>query len=166
MNHYRTITMVVITLILTGIAGCISQKPEPVIITIDMTEYAFTPNRLDLKVGQQVTLNLVNNGQIAHEIMFGRGVEMMNGVPAGYQMDLFMQAGVEPEVMGVMEEGEHMSGHQSHSGFMILLNESGESATVTFTVTDQMLGEWEIGCFEQDGVHYTAGMIGTLIVAQ
>ena len=115
MNHYRTITMVVITLILTEIAGCISQKPEPVIITIDMTDYAFTPNRLDLNVGQQVTLNLVNNGQIAHKIMFGRGVEMMNGVPAGYQMDLFMQAGVEPEVMGVMEEGEHMSGNQSHN---------------------------------------------------
>jgi hypothetical protein len=29
-----------------------------------------------------------------------------------------------------------------------------------------MLGIWEIGCFEQDGVHYTSGMKGTLIVRQ
>jgi uncharacterized cupredoxin-like copper-binding protein len=27
-----------------------------------------------------------------------------------------------------------------------------------------MVGEWEMGCFEQDGVHYDAGMKGTLVV--
>jgi plastocyanin len=38
---------------------------EPVSHTIEMTEYAFTPATLELKVGQQVTLNLVNRRQIS-----------------------------------------------------------------------------------------------------
>jgi hypothetical protein len=29
-----------------------------------------------------------------------------------------------------------------------------------------MLGDWEMGCFEQDGVHYDAGMIGAVSVTQ
>jgi uncharacterized cupredoxin-like copper-binding protein len=28
-----------------------------------------------------------------------------------------------------------------------------------------MVGEWEIGCFSQDGVHYDAGMKGTFVVS-
>jgi uncharacterized cupredoxin-like copper-binding protein len=27
-----------------------------------------------------------------------------------------------------------------------------------------MVGEWEIGCFEQEGVHYDAGMHGPLTI--
>jgi hypothetical protein len=29
----------------------------------------------------------------------------------------------------------------------------------------KMVGEWEMGCFAQAGVHYTAGMVGKLVVA-
>jgi hypothetical protein len=29
-----------------------------------------------------------------------------------------------------------------------------------------MLGEWEMGCFELDGVHYDQGMVGTFIVTE
>jgi uncharacterized cupredoxin-like copper-binding protein len=36
---------------------------------------------------------------------------------------------------------------------------------VKFTVTKDMVGEWEMGCFAQEGVHYTAGMVGKLVVA-
>lgn len=35
---------------------------------------------------------------------------------------------------------------------------------ISDTVTEDMIGEWEVGCFLQDGVHYDAGMHGTLIV--
>jgi hypothetical protein len=33
-------------------------------------------------------------------------------------------------------------------------------------VTEEMLGVWEMGCFEQDGVHYSSGMVGTITVRQ
>ena len=35
---------------------------------------------------------------------------------------------------------------------------------ITFTVTEDMVGEWEMGCFLDGGSHYTSGMVGTLIV--
>ena len=102
-------------------------------------------------------------GQLPHELMFGRQVMMMANRPNGYQVDMFASAGVEPEVM--MMEGEaHGEEEEGHAGFMVLLEKSGDKATMTFTVTDDMVGEWEMGCFEQEGVHYEAGMVGKLVV--
>lgn len=41
-----------------------------------------------------------------------------------------------------------------------------ETATITFTVTEASIGEWEIGCFEEDGAHWDDGMKGTIIVEE
>ncbi len=60
------------------------QTSEPVTYTIEMSKYAFTPNTIEAKVGQQVTLELVNNGTLEHEIMFGRDTMMMEDRPNGY----------------------------------------------------------------------------------
>jgi hypothetical protein len=59
---------------------------------------------------------------------------------------------------GVGEEVE-----EGHTGFMVVLP-IGAQATVTFEVTEGMVGDWEMGCFEQDGVHYDAGMKGPVSV--
>ncbi len=162
MRTWIVITFVsTLALLLVACGG--GATPEPVTYEIVMTEYSFTPAALELKVGQQVTLNLVNNGQLQHEIMFGRKVMMMNNRPAGYQTDMFEAGGVTPEVhqeMMPMEEEE-----EAHVGFMVVLPVGGK-ATLTFTVTDNMVGEWEMGCFEQDGVHYDAGMKGTVTVTK
>jgi plastocyanin len=93
---------------------------EPVSFTIDMKEYTFTPASLDLKVGQEVMLNLTNSGQLQHEILFGREVMTdENTRPVGYMEDMFATAGVTPEVTQTgptptMEEEEH-------EGFMVVL---------------------------------------------
>lgn len=163
MKNNLFVLVIACVLFSLALVGCASPTPEPVTITIDMTEYAFTPDKLEFKVGQQVTLNLKNSGLLAHEIMFGRNVMMMDNHPNGYQHDMFEESGVEPVVTGMnmMEEDQH---EEEHSGFMVLLNKTGDQATITFTVTKAMVGEWEIGCFELDGVHYTQGMKGTLVV--
>ena len=139
--------------------------------TIEMSEYAFTPDTIEVKVGQQVTLNLVNKGTLEHEIMFGRNVMMMDGHPNGYMEDMFDAAHIEPMVMtkGEQAEGGHeVSGHaeEGHTGFMVLLPATGDEASLSFTVTKDMAGEWEMGCFELEGVHYTAGMVGKFIVSE
>jgi hypothetical protein len=87
----------------------------------------------------------------------------MDGHPSGYQQELFEVAGVEPEVtmMEGMQEGGHEAGH---TGFMVTLAKTGDTALMTFPVTKEMVGEWEMGCFELDGVHYTSGMKGKFIV--
>lgn len=190
--------LVAIPLIL---AACSSQAPpEPLEMTIDMTEYSYTPADLDFQVGQEVTLHLTNTGELEHEIMFGREVVMTNGRPNGYTVDMFESAGVEPVVSVEMseagehkedehmdgnehdegdhkeedehmegdehdEEGEHMEeGEHAHSGFMVMVPPANDTYTMSFTVTEDMVGEWEIGCFLLDGVHYTSGMVGTLTV--
>ena len=134
---------------------------EPVSYTMDMAEYTFTPSNLELKVGQEVTLTLVNKGNLQHEIMFGREVMKTNNRPAGYQEDMFAAGGVHPEVtQSVMSDEEIPEGH---SGFMVVLP-VGAQATMKFKVTEGMVGDWEMGCFEQDGVHYDAGMKGPVSV--
>lgn len=147
------------------LAGCAKATPEPVSFTINMTEYKFEPTQIEVKVGQRVTLELVNSGQLAHEIMFGRSVMKDNNRPHGYQTDLFESAHIQPGLTladGSPLEASHEVGHE---GFMVVLEKPGDKALVTFDVTKEMVGDWEMGCFEQDGVHYDAGMIGTFTVS-
>jgi uncharacterized cupredoxin-like copper-binding protein len=159
----RTLTLyLALVLAALALSACAKKTPEPVTYTIEMTEYAFTPNTLELKVGQQVTLVLVNKGALKHEIMFGREVRMVNNRPSGYMQDMFEESGVEPQVSGAVAEEEE---EEHGGGFMVALEKTGDQATITFTVTKDMVGEWEMGCFEQEGVHYEAGMKGKVVVS-
>ena len=152
---------ILVFLAVVVLSACSSQKAEPVSITIDMSEYAYSPETIQVKVGQEVTLEMLNNGVLAHELMIGNQVKMTENRPSGYEQDFFEVAGVEPVVTGgEVEEGEH--GH--HEGFMLMLPKTGDKASMTFTVNKKMVGDWEIGCFEQEGVHYTAGMKAKLVV--
>lgn len=161
------ISSILLTVLILSLTACARATPEPFTATIEMTEYEFNPSSLDLKVGQQVTLNLVNNGQLQHEIMFGRDVLTMDNRPAGYHVDLFGAGGVEPTVT-IIEEGqmtEEEEEEEEHAGFMAILGVGGQG-TMTFTVTEGMVGEWEMGCFEQDGVHYDSGMHGPVTITR
>lgn len=171
------------------LAACGSQAPpEPLELTIDMTEYAFEPADLEFQVGQEVTLHLTNSGALEHEIMFGREVMMTDGRPSGYMVDMFESAGEEPEVTVEMVEEEHTEGEEhteedehtegdEHSegdehtedeahGFMVMVPASHDVYTMSFSVTEDMVGEWEVGCFLLDGVHYESGMVGSLMVKE
>ena len=154
------------------LSACSSTNatPEPLVINMTMSEFAFSPNVIEAKVGQQVTINMMNTGALQHEIMFGRNMMMNNGQPDGYKTDMFSIAGMEPSVtfagMDGMDEGMMMgqSGMQ-HGGYSVVMPTGDQTAQMTITVTEDMMGEWEFGCFEQDGVHYTAGMVGTMRVS-
>lgn len=155
----------------TLLSACAGQPAAPQAIapasfTMEMSEFAFAPDTLEVQVGQEVTIELVNVGVLEHEIMFGREVVKTNQRPSGYSQDMFETGQVKPEVTGgVVETGTHSGGHGGeHQGFMVLLPTSGDRATLKFTVTQDMVGEWEMGCFEQEGVHYDAGMVGKFVV--
>ena len=149
----------VIALIL---AACGGGTPESVSYDINMTEYAYAPENLQFKVGQEVTLNLINSGQLQHEVLFGREVMKMDNRPAGYMVDMFEAGGIEPEVH---QGGEPEHEEEMREGFIVALPEDG-TGTIKFTVTEGMVGKWEMGCFEQDGVHHDAGMKGSVTVTQ
>ncbi len=145
------------------LTACQSATPEPVNITMHMKEFAFDPMTIEAKVGQQVTIELVNDGALPHELLFGKNVKMTDGHPDNFTTDMFKAAGVEPKIVGSAEEPA-APGEVPYNGYEVHVAKTGDKATISFLVTKEMVGDWEIGCFEQDGVHYTAGMKGTFTV--
>lgn len=154
-------------------------------LVIDLTEFEFNPSSIELVVGQEVTFVLSNQGEKEHEFMVGRTVNTAPGYPNGFEEDFFETAEALVEPMDAMEgmegmdmggEGEmeggddgEMSegemGEAEHTGLMIV-REPGQQATITFTPTADSVGEWQIGCFEEDGAHWDDGMSGTLTVVE
>ncbi|MCQ3977474.1 MAG: hypothetical protein DPW09_28935 [Anaerolineae bacterium] len=57
---------------------------------------------------------------------------------------------------------------EAHGGVMIMLDptivSTDQVTTITFTVPEEKVGRWEIGCFQEQGQHYDDGMRGVLIV--
>lgn len=135
--------------------------PPPAEFTFEMSEFAFTPNTFEVQVGQEVTFHLVNKGALTHEFMVGRNAMMVDGQPSGYEHNMF--EGEEPMVMGASDD-HSMSTMGADHGFMVAVPTNNDEITVTFTVTEDMVGEWEIGCFLDGGSHYNQGMTGTLKV--
>lgn len=194
------------------LTACGSGTPAPANITIHMNEYTYEPNTIELKVGQQVTITLINDGTLDHELMIGRlVVNNDQGQPSGFSTDFFANAGVTPTVsgggmlmdhndeggmdMGAMDNmngdsgdamdnmnsdsGDDMDNMNSDSGEamgdmaaesmavnMVMQPVGSDPTTVSFTVTEDMVGNWTFACFQQDGVHYTSGMTGELVVTE
>lgn len=149
-------------------------------IKITMNDYTFRPNRITARTGQTVTITLVNAStqKKLHEFMVGREVAREPGKrPTGYTRDLFERIAIkvsnakgiwrsnDGEAMVTGEMKPEMGGMAmaGHGGFMVELK-AGGTATLTFTIPAERVGEWEIGCFSEDGDHYLKGMKGRFVV--
>jgi len=157
-----------------GRAAAPSGEITIVMKELNPNKYAYEPNTIRVKAGQEVRITLVNEGEKDHEFMVGRDVMIMNGNPSGFKEDFFEGIEVRAERNGQPvelaelsgEEGahEHEAEEMGHHGFMALLYEGDEPVTLIFTVPEDKVGEWEIGCFQDDGDHWEKGMKGKLIV--
>lgn len=133
-------------------------------LTLVMDEFSFVPDTITVSAGQEITLTIVNDGMVEHELMIGHP---FGGGPE-WESDLF--ARMAPEVMSgdgyvlegmegmEEEEGEEMHGHEAAA----IELESGAEVTLHLAIPADAVGEWELGCFLPQ--HYEAGMKGTLIV--
>lgn len=97
-------------------------------------------------------------------------MEDMDEMAAGETMAGDM-AGMEHDMDSVMEGTFGLLARPSmdaHGGVMIMLAPvtipSDQVTTITFTVPEDKVGAWEMGCFQERGQHYDDGMRGTLIV--
>ncbi|MBI4320577.1 MAG: hypothetical protein HY675_18965 [Chloroflexi bacterium] len=136
------------------LAGCVSQGSSHQ-LKLTLGDFYFKPDTLQVKVGQRVQIEIINEGKVEHEIMIGHAVELKNGRPEHFEHDFFERVVV--ELGGEKARLEREEGH----GTMIVVAPGGR-AIVTFTVPASRLGEWEIGCFRS--AHYESGMKGKLVV--
>lgn len=158
---------------------------------ISLSDYRFEPDRIIVRPGDTVTITLINKSRDReHEFMVGRKVELggpFGDRPEGYEEDFFN--GLQVEVldaegvtmlmegkakltgMGAMGGGMSMGDmggmagmemDEDH-GFMVQVKPGGK-ATIRFTVPANRAGEWQMGCFAEDGQHYDEGMKGSFVV--
>jgi len=194
-------------------------------IVINMDEFSYSIDLIELHPGEEVTFVLVNEGTNEHEFMIGRNLQHTSeGYPNAFEHDFFEtttpmvdppsagmnmgamdmggmdmggdghEAAGEMPADGSMDMGGDATattmpgdmpadgsmdmapdghtgegdggmdmGGDSHSGFMVQ-RKPGEVARITLTVPDDVLGEWQIGCFRGRGSHWDAGMRARLIV--
>ncbi len=155
--------------------GSASEPDENGNITIELSEFSFSPSNIKVNVGDVVTIKLVNTGDKEHEFMIGRQVDTDEGFPDGFHENFFadtmgldvmpMDAAMGMTDMDMDSTATTMAGMEDEMGhgFMVM-RDPGEQATITFTVTAAHIGEWEMACFEEDGAHYDDGMKGTFTV--
>lgn len=157
----RVLIWSVFLLAALALSAC-SSSPPPAEFTIEMTEFAFTPNTIEARVGQEVIIHLKNVGALEHEFMIGRNVMMMGNMPSTFENNMFTMQG--PVMSGGSNEHDMSSMDDPDHGFMVAMPSGREEITLTFTATEEMVGEWEIGCFTSSGTHYQQGMTGTFVV--
>ena len=164
-------------------AGCGSGTDEVVPdengdVVLDFSEFSFGADVVKVKAGQTVTFVLDNGGEKEHEFMVGRNVlESDEGYANGFEHDFFEglmpmvdppSAAMDMDMDHDMEGMDHdMEGMEmeamDHHGFMVT-RLPGETARVTVTIPADAVGEWEIGCFQDKGVHWDSGMRAILVV--
>ena len=178
------VALLTMAMIATACGGGGAATPDANgVVTIELSEFAFSPGDITLNVGDTVTFVINNTGEKEHEWMVGRELETDEGFPSGFHDNFFegmMSLEVSPMDAAMGLPGEEMdmdmdmpattmagmdmdADEAEDHGFMIMRN-PGQTASITFTVTADQIGEWEMGCFEEDGAHYDDGMKGTLTV--
>jgi plastocyanin len=159
---------------------------------IRLIDYGYEPSQMTWRVGQKVTVTLINASDAhpgkPHEWMVGQVPNTEESVfgphiTDGFETDFFNGVAVEvvegsdllmlmpggarlsgPPPMSLMKPGVKMEMHGDMEGFMPVVSDTGR-LTIAFTVPDKP-GTWTYGCFQQSGQHYLNGMHGTVTVTE
>ncbi|HLF89739.1 MAG TPA: plastocyanin/azurin family copper-binding protein [Anaerolineales bacterium] len=127
-------TFILVIFSLLVLAGCGGGGPEPVEATIALTEFAFSPDGIQVAPGAEVTLTLENDGALEHNfIVMNQGVNLTDWTDAD----------------------------QANIYFEQLALPAGQNTAVTFTAPSEP-GAYQILCSIPS--HLTQGMQGTLTV--
>lgn len=131
--------ILVLTIMLTGCA----QAPEPSTeITVEATDFAYTPATITVLAGEPVTLTMQNTGRAEHDFI----VDQINVTDV--------------EASDTGPAAHHQIGHEADYDLHFFAK-AGETETLKFTALEP--GTYEIFCSVEG--HKEAGMIGTLVVA-
>ena len=119
--------------LLLALTACGSGAPSTS-LSVDMVEFIYNPTNFTVPAGQEITLELSNNGAVVHDfIIMKQGAEVGQDFGEEDQPNVYWMAELEP----------------------------GASNTYTFTAPDQP-GEYQVVCGIPG--HFLAGMVAKLIV--
>ena len=135
----RVLVILVSSVLLTA---CVSQASQPATeLTVEMTDFAYTPSSLTVPAGQPVTLTLNNTGNVEHDFV----VETIE---------------VETEVMQDNGSNAHHAHGAEQNYDLHISARPGETSIVRVTIAKP--GSYKVICSVEG--HKEAGMIGELIV--
>lgn len=154
-----------------GKCGSVGQSSY----TIKAKDYTFSPDRMTWKVGEKITLTVINTSpDDLHMFMMGKDPHYTKSkfgkpFPKGWNKPLFTKPGQVTfhHAVDVMTQNPKPGGTLQEGGFE--LAKAGDKnpkpqATISFTVPNKP-GTWHYACFEQHGQHYSAHhMVGTITI--
>ncbi len=121
--------------------GCAVTSKPATNITLEATDFAYSPALISVPLGEPITVTIKNDGKVEHDFVVQK-IDVMNVVQQGNGMDMGHD-------MSSMEYDLHIS------------TLPGESSTITFTPTEA--GTYEFFCTVEG--HKEAGMVGNLIIS-
>jgi hypothetical protein len=151
-------------------AGCGLAEDEIVLtadaageIVIDMDEFTFGTDRIEVTAGETVTFILVNAGDNEHEFMIGRNLqETQEGYPNGFEHDFFEDvtpivdppnAGMDMGAMGDMDMGTmDMSDDTMSDDEMDSMTDDSMSGDEMDSMTDDSMSDDEMDAMTDDSM--------------
>jgi uncharacterized cupredoxin-like copper-binding protein len=129
-------------LAVTLLSACASGPSKPATdITVEMTDFAYTPSSITVPAGAPVTVTVKNTGNIEHDFV----VEKVNATTK-----VIEDSG---------SDAHHAHGEEQNYDLHVSAN-AGETTVFELTVAEP--GTYEIFCSVEG--HKEAGMIGELVV--
>lgn len=136
----RRILLVLLPFIL--LAGCAPQSSQVAThITVEMTDFAYSPSSMSIPADEPVTLTLKNIGNIEHDFV----VEKIDATAKVVQ-----DSG---------SDAHHAHGEQQNYDLHVSAN-AGDTSVIELTVAEP--GTYKVFCSVEG--HEEAGMIGELVV--
>ncbi len=130
----KRINYIILFFLLTGLTACSGSAKPHRTYDVFTTEFLFSPSEFIVPAGQEITLNLANNGAVVHDfVIFKLGTDAGDHFDEEDRANIYWDVEVQP----------------------------GGSVTATFTAPTEP-GEYKVVCGIQG--HLEAGMSAKLIV--
>lgn len=127
-------------------------------LEIVMQDYLFEPADIVLPAGTPIRLVFVNRDDTVHHVSFGREILLDDGAEVGFAEDLLAGTGAR------IEPSRARTGPSDQFPTLSVGVEPGETATLTVTLPEDRVGEWQMGCFTARGCQFRTGLAGTIEV--
>lgn len=140
-----------------------SALPKIREISIVMTDSKFTPDTIEVKVGETVKLVFTNKGALRHEAVIGdEATQIANEQQMQQLLGASSTIAITPQQARHGRSAEVLAvvAHPGMSAANVVSVEPGATGEITFTFAKA--GKLLMGCHEIG--HYAAGMVGTINV--